>query len=125
MAAIVIVAVFYGMILASKEAFWKRAQSFRWKLTKDKIIESRTNPDPKSQPLDSRSFAIQILRGGESGDVNSREFEMVRIVVGPANGDEDSAAKNGRDDWIRTSDLTHPKRARYQAALRPDRGKTS
>ena len=29
--------------------------------------------------------------------------------------------KNGRDDWIRTSDLTHPKRARYQAALRPDR----
>jgi hypothetical protein len=30
---------------------------------------------------------------------------------------------NGRDDWIRTSDLTHPKRARYQAALRPDRGK--
>ena len=31
---------------------------------------------------------------------------------------------NGRDDWIRTSDLTHPKRARYQAALRPDGGKT-
>jgi hypothetical protein len=28
---------------------------------------------------------------------------------------------NGRDDWIRTSDLTHPKRARYQAAPRPDR----
>ena len=27
---------------------------------------------------------------------------------------------NGRDDWIRTSDLTHPKRARYQAAPRPD-----
>ena len=26
---------------------------------------------------------------------------------------------NGRDDWIRTSDLTHPKRARYQAAPRP------
>ena len=33
--------------------------------------------------------------------------------------------KNGRDDWIRTSDLTHPKRARYQAALRPDRSKTT
>jgi hypothetical protein len=29
--------------------------------------------------------------------------------------------KNGRDDWIRTSDLTHPKGARYQASLRPDR----
>ena len=29
---------------------------------------------------------------------------------------------NGRDDWIRTSDLTHPKRARYQAAPRPDGG---
>jgi hypothetical protein len=27
--------------------------------------------------------------------------------------------RNGRDDWIRTSDLTHPKRARYQAAPRP------
>ena len=27
--------------------------------------------------------------------------------------------KTGRDDWIRTSDLTHPKRARYQAAPRP------
>ena len=25
----------------------------------------------------------------------------------------------GRDDWIRTSDLTHHKRARYQAAPRP------
>jgi hypothetical protein len=31
------------------------------------------------------------------------------------------AETNGRDDWIRTSDLTHPKRARYQAAPRPDR----
>ena len=30
---------------------------------------------------------------------------------------------NGRDDWIRTSDLTHPKRARYQAAPRPDMDK--
>ena len=27
--------------------------------------------------------------------------------------------RNGRDDWIRTSDLTHPKLARYQAAPRP------
>ena len=27
---------------------------------------------------------------------------------------------NGRDDWIRTSDLIHPKDARYQAAPRPD-----
>jgi hypothetical protein len=35
-----------------------------------------------------------------------------------------SIDEDGRDDWIRTSDLTHPKRARYQAALRPDRGKT-
>src|SRR5579864_1858165 len=32
--------------------------------------------------------------------------------------------ENGRDDWIRTSDLTHPKRARYQAAPRPDRGRS-
>jgi hypothetical protein len=24
-----------------------------------------------------------------------------------------------RDDWIRTSDLSHPKRARYQAAPHP------
>ena len=29
------------------------------------------------------------------------------------------ALQTGRDDWIRTSDLTHPKRARYQAAPRP------
>ena len=27
--------------------------------------------------------------------------------------------RNGRDDWIRTSGLTHPKGARYQAAPRP------
>jgi hypothetical protein len=27
----------------------------------------------------------------------------------------------GRDDWIRTSGLTHPKGARYQAAPRPER----
>ena len=26
---------------------------------------------------------------------------------------------NGRDDWIRTSDLFHPKEARYRAAPRP------
>ena len=26
----------------------------------------------------------------------------------------------GRDDWIRTSDLTHPKGALYQAEPRPD-----
>src|SRR5437867_2789303 len=32
----------------------------------------------------------------------------------------DTFARNGRDDWIRTSDLTHPKRARYQAAPHPD-----
>jgi hypothetical protein len=38
--------------------------------------------------------------------------------VGKADWEE---IENGRDDWIRTSDLTHPKRARYQAALRPDR----
>ena len=30
-------------------------------------------------------------------------------------------AGNGRDGRIRTADLTHPKRARYQAALRPDK----
>src|SRR5690606_12008353 len=29
----------------------------------------------------------------------------------------------GRGDWIRTSDLLLPKQTRYQAALRPDRGK--
>lgn len=28
----------------------------------------------------------------------------------------------GRDDWIRTSDLTHPKGALYQAEPRPDTG---
>ena len=28
--------------------------------------------------------------------------------------------KNGRGDWIRTSDILLPKQARYQAALRPD-----
>ena len=29
-------------------------------------------------------------------------------------------AKNGRDDWIRTSDLLNPIQARYQTAPRPD-----
>jgi hypothetical protein len=28
--------------------------------------------------------------------------------------------KNGRDDWIRTSDPLLPKQMRYQAAPRPD-----
>ncbi len=32
----------------------------------------------------------------------------------------DLFAVNGRDDWIRTSDLTHPKGALYQAEPRPD-----
>jgi hypothetical protein len=48
-------------------------------------------------------------------------FKMLLSSVGEHEGVE---IKDGRDDWIRTSDLTHPKRARYQAALRPDRGKT-
>jgi hypothetical protein len=39
MAAIVIVAIFYGMVAASKDAFWKRAQTYRWELTDDKIVE--------------------------------------------------------------------------------------
>jgi hypothetical protein len=29
------------------------------------------------------------------------------------------ADTHGRGDWIRTSDLLHPKQPRYQAALRP------
>ena len=33
--------------------------------------------------------------------------------------------KNGRDDWIRTSDLLTPSEARYHAALRPDDGMES
>src|SRR5271156_6314350 len=32
---------------------------------------------------------------------------------------------DGRDDWIRTSDLTHPKGALYQAEPRPDGTLTS
>ena len=28
--------------------------------------------------------------------------------------------KNGRDDWIRTSDPLHPMQVHYQAVLRPD-----
>ena len=31
----------------------------------------------------------------------------------------------GRDDWIRTSDLTHPKGALYQAEPRPDTRRTA
>ncbi len=33
----------------------------------------------------------------------------------------DPGLRNNRDDWIRTSDLFHPKEARYQAAPRPDK----
>ncbi len=32
---------------------------------------------------------------------------------------------NGRDDWIRTSDLTHPKRTLYQAEPRPVEAETT
>ena len=43
------------------------------------------------------------------------------MSAGTRNPERREELKNGRDDWIRTSDLTHPKRARYQTALRPDR----
>jgi hypothetical protein len=33
---------------------------------------------------------------------------------------EETERKNGRDDWIRTSDPLLPKQMRYQAAPRPD-----
>gem|GEM_PF-759600 len=31
-----------------------------------------------------------------------------------------SNTENSRDDWIRTSDHTPPRRVRYRAALRPE-----
>jgi hypothetical protein len=72
-----------------------------------------------------------IVAGCESGEETETSQALVarycvRIMskdCGETDGD--GVWKNGRDDWIRTSDLTHPKRARYQAALRPDRSKTT
>src|SRR5580704_18152962 len=53
----------------------------------------------------SRQTLLLLIRCGEKENARKRRAE----------------SKNGRDDWIRTSDLTHPKGARYQASLRPDR----
>jgi hypothetical protein len=45
MGAIVIVAVFYGMLVSSKEAVWKLKHSFEWELTAEKIIQNRESGD--------------------------------------------------------------------------------
>jgi hypothetical protein len=58
----------------------------------------------------SESFARAVVRHKKS-----RHFYGGSSAVDAASND------NGRDDWIRTSDLTHPKRARYQAAPHPVR----
>jgi hypothetical protein len=42
-------------------------------------------------------------------------WEVVTLFCASLRGNFD-----GRDDWIRTSDLTHPKGALYQAEPRPD-----
>ena len=60
-----------------------------------------------------------IPRGGGS---DSYPFDAVigRVIWRGLSAKGLKPKTNGRDDWIRTSDLTHPKRARYQAAPRPD-----
>lgn len=71
MAAIVIVAVFYGMVVASKDAFWKRAQTYRWELTDDKIVEDTNGKRIEiylSQIAKLReSNGFLFIRGSESG----------------------------------------------------------
>ncbi len=48
--------------------------------------------------------------------VVSRELLIVAENWKPQSGQE----RNGRGDWIRTSDPLRPRQVRYQAALRPD-----
>ena len=53
--------------------------------------------------------------------ITARGFWSAKIVCRSyLENREAEIEENGRDDWIRTSDLTHPKGARYQASLRPD-----
>ena len=54
-----------------------------------------------------------LLRAGQHGR-GLRRFSLVRIfrTEGPR--------MSGRGDWIRTSDISLPKRALYQAEPRPD-----
>jgi hypothetical protein len=48
------------------------------------------------------------------------ESELQKPTVREIN----TGRKDGRGDWIRTSDRTPPRRVRYQAALRPDTWET-
>jgi hypothetical protein len=72
MAVIVIVAVFYGMIVASKDSLWKRAESYRWELTDDKIIQN-TNGETVEISLNriaklGESNGFLIVRGSDPAE---------------------------------------------------------
>src|SRR5271168_3020223 len=68
---------------------------------------------------------VPLYEGAESISLNTRlrvSNAVLRVrELRMFDTKQKTLQKNGRDDWIRTSDLTHPKGARYQASLRPDR----
>ena len=67
------------------------------------LTQGRAQADLAALPAATASFSIISTMTNKKG---SSPFSKKPLCI-------------GRDDWIRTSDLTHPKRARYQAAPRP------
>ena len=61
----------------------------------------------------------QLLTRKESPKKSQVSSRSLRSKKGFPHEHGEKPFEVGRDDWIRTSDLTHPKRARYQAAPRP------
>lgn len=83
MSAIVVVAIFYGMFLSSKEAIRKLQQSFQWELTEDKVVQTQTNGETIEIPLQRittlREFNGWLLVGGSE---SPKEIMISRNVDG-------------------------------------------
>jgi hypothetical protein len=61
----------------------------------------------------SKKFEFSGFQRKRKGHKSKKTKELWKFIQSPI--------LTGRDDWIRTSDLSHPKRTRYQAALRPEK----
>jgi hypothetical protein len=63
--------------------------------------------------------AAGVLDAGVSGHVQAEIIARVESTPARSRHPKPVRAKDGRGDWIRTSDPLLPKQMRYQAALLP------
>ena len=89
-------------------------------LKEEKVRISRIMP--KQNDLQSRREIKKGELNGAADGTRTRNSQLGRLMLYQLNYRRKGKAKrkNGRGDWIRTSDPLLPKQLRYQAALHPE-----